>query len=227
MDLSSLSGLLGKNPSLLDYMGNGKSGLFDGINQGVAQKVSQIMSLANGGADQNGVSSTVTLSAEAQALLANGNGGSNSSITGVQKGAQNFMMSFFDESGIDFTKLSDKTVDLIQGLGDVIAGSGGTARDISTDAAESKYNANREVYTLTGTNSRLRVAIDYAADGKPSKLSVTDIAGGQVETAEITLKMQDGVQSMVINRTQREYQNGHMIKLSDIDPLTVDLYAAA
>ncbi len=225
MDISSL---LGRSPSLLDFMNGGKSNLFDGVSQGVAEKVNRIVTLANGGADDTtGSSVNISLSEEAQALLAESNGASDSKISGVQKGAQNFMMSFFDQSDVDFSKLSAESLDLIQGLGEVIAGSGGTARDITTDAAESKYNANRKVYTLTGAGTRLRVAIDYAADGAPSKLSVTDITNGVVETAEITLGKEDGETVMNIVRTQREYQNGHMVKLSDIDPLSVDLYAKA
>lgn len=224
MDISSL---LGQRLSLLDYLGQGKSSAFDAASQGVADKVSKIMELVNTQPQQNDSGISVTLSDEAQALLADSNGDAASSLTGVQKGAQNFLMSFFDQSGVDFSKLSDEAVDLIQGLGEVIAGSSGTSRDITTDAAESKYNANRKVYTLTGANTRLRVAIDYGDDGKPAKLSVTDISGGQVETAEITLEEQDGAATLTINRTQREYQNGHMVKLSDIDPLSVDLYSEA
>lgn len=223
MDISSL---LGQRMSLLDYMGQGKSSAFDSASQGVADKVAKIMQIANNSVDQTSAAGiNVTLSDEAQALLSQNNGAADTKLSGVQKGAQNFMMSFFDQSEIDFSKLSDQARDLIQGLGEVIAGSGGTARDISTDAAESKYNAGRKVYTLTGANTRLRVAVDYV-EGKPSKLSVTDITNGQVETAEITLGKQDGVQTMTINRTQREYQYGHMVKLSDIEPLSVDLYKA-
>lgn len=227
MNLASLNSLLGKNSSLVDFLGSGKSNVLDTASQGIAQKVGQIMTLANSALeDQTGVGSNVTLSEGAKALLADGNGAGGGQMTGVQKAAQNFMMSFFDQSGIDLTKLSGESLDLIQGLGDVIAGSGGTARDITTDTSESKYNANRKVYTLTGANTRLRVAIDYAADGKPAKLSVTDIAHGQVETADITLQTANGDTAMTISRTQREYQNGHMVKLSDIEPLSVSLYAA-
>lgn len=222
MDITSL---LGQRLSLVDYLGQGKSSAFDAASQGVADKVTKIMSLVNTPTAETSGGVNVTLSAEAQALLSEGNGANDSKLSGVQKGAQNFMMSFFDQSGIDFSKLSDQALDLIQGLGDVVAGSGGISRDITTDAAESKYNDNRKVYTLMGANTRLRVAIDYGEDGKPVKLSVTDIANGQVETADITLEKQDGVQTMTISRTQREYQNGHMVKLSDIDPLSVDLYA--
>ena len=48
MAMSNLSSLLGNSPSLLDFLNNGKSGALDAAAQGVAQKVSQIMSLANG-----------------------------------------------------------------------------------------------------------------------------------------------------------------------------------
>ena len=224
MDISSL---LGQRLSLLDYLGQGKSSAFDAASQGVADKVTKIMELVNSQPQQSDSGISVTLSDEAQALLADSNGDAASKLTGVQKGAQNFMMSFFDQSGVDFSQLSDEALNLIQGLGDVIASSAGTSRDITTDAAESKYNSNRKVYTLTGNDTRLRVAVDYDEAGKPSKLSVTDITGGKVETAEIVLEKQDGVSTLTINRTQREYQNGHMVKLSDIDPLSVDLYAEA
>lgn len=225
MDISSL---LGRAPSLLDFLNQGKSGHFDSVAQGMTEKVNRIMTLANGGGEPaTGASGiNISLSEEAQALLADGNGADSGKLSGVQKGAQNFLMSFFDQSGVDFKNLSGEALDLIQGLGEVVSGSGGTMRDITTDAAESKYNEGRKVYTLTGNNTRLRVAIDYASDGMPSKLSVTDIAGGKVETAEITLSREDDTSVMSIIRTQREYQNGYMVKLSDIEPLTVDLYTA-
>lgn len=227
MDISSL---LGRNgASLVDYLGQGKSSHFDSVSQGMTEKINRIMTIANSGAagqgDVSGIS--ISLSEEAKALLASGNGAADGKLSGVQKGAQNFMMSFFDQSGVDFKNLSAEALDLIQGLGEVIAGSGGTMRDMTTDAAESKYNDGRKVYTLTGNNTRLRVAIDYGTDGAPSKLSVTDISGGKVETAEITLTRDDDASVMNIIRTQREYQNGYMVKLSDIDPLAVDLYAKA
>lgn len=226
MDLSSL---LGRPPALLDYLGQGRSGHFDSVAQGMTEKINRVMALANGnGAAQGDASGIqISLSEEAQALLASSNGAEDGKLSGVQKGAQNFLMSFFDQSDVDFKNLSADALDLIQGLGEVIAGSGGTARDLTTDIAESKYNDGRKVYTLTGNNTRLRVAIDYTADGAPAKLSVTDIAGGKVETAEITLTREDDASLMTIIRTQREYQNGYMVKLSDIDPLAVDLYAKA
>ena len=87
----------------------------------------------------------INLSAEAQKLLAQGNTATNgqSSTTGVQKTAQNFMMSFFDQSGIDISKLSDDAQKLINGLQDVISGTGATSRDITTDALEAKIGRRR------------------------------------------------------------------------------------
>jgi len=214
------------SPSLLDYMNQGKSGLFDSVSQGIAAKVSTIQALANNNGattDTSGVN--ITLSEEAKKIIADGNGSSNANISGVQKAGQNFMMSFFDQSGLDLAKLSDGALNLIQGLQDVVAGSGATQRDAMTDIAEQKYNDGRQVYTLTGQGTRLRIAID-SIDGKPSKLSVTDISNGKVETAEITFETKNGKpDTMVIERTQREYANGHMVGLSDIDPLAIKLYS--
>ena len=140
---------------------------------------------------------------EAKALLAKG-GELESGLTGVQKGSQDFMMSFFDESDIDFSKLSDEVLDILEGLQGVIGGVTASGRDVLTDAAESRYsNGTKKAYTLMGDGQRLRVGIDYA-EGKPSKLTITDITGGIVETAEITLgKDENGVARMTIQQALR------------------------
>jgi hypothetical protein len=138
-----------------------------------------------------------------------------------------FMMSFFDQSEIDLETLSPEVIDLLEGLQGVIGGVTATGRDILTDGAEARYsNGAKKAYTLVGDGQRLRVAIEYA-DGKPAKLSITDITGGQVETAEITLgKDEDDVMRMNIERTQRAHTNGHMVELDPIEPLSVKLYGA-
>ena len=229
MDLSALKGMLGQ-PTLVDYMGKGKngSGLFDSIAQDMNQKIALLQaSIATAGTTEQG-STNVTLSEEAKKLIAESNGDDDGKLSGVQKGSQNFLMGFFDENGIEFDKLSDDAKKFLTGLQGVIAGSGATTRDYATDMAEGKYsNGLKEAYTLTGDQVRLRVAIEYTALGKPVKLSVTDIAGGGVETADITLQSEDGkVTSMTINRTQREYANGHMTKTATLDPLEIGLYDA-
>lgn len=209
--------------SLVDYLNNSKTSYFDSVAQSILSTYGAQKSAAIDAAAVQG--DTVSLSQEAQQLLANGTD-SKSQLTGVQKGAANFMMSFFDQSGIDLANLSGETLDLLDGLQGVIGGTTATGRDMLTDSAETRYSAGtKKAYTLVGDGQRLRVAIDYA-EGKPSKLTLTDITGGQVETAEITLTKEDGVMRMNIERTQRAYQNGHMVNLDPIEPLSVRLYAA-
>ena len=222
MDIKNMTAY---NASLLDYLGKGKTNnYFDSMAQTIlsaygAGKEAEAQAVL----DQN---VNITLSDEAKALLAKG-GELESSLTGVQKGSQDFMMTFFDESGIDLTKLSDEVLSILEGLQGVIGGASATGRDMLTDAAESRYSSGaKKAYTMTGDGQRLRVGIEYT-DGKPSKLSITDITGGQVETADITLGVdEDGIMRMTIERTQSAYQNGHMIKLDPIEPLSMKLYAA-
>lgn len=208
--------------SLLDYLGNNKTGYFDSVAQNILSSYTQKNAAATDAAVKG---DTITLSEEAQKLLAEG-AGSETSLTGVQQGAADFMMSFFDQSGIDLANLSGETLDLLDGLQGVIGGVTATGRDMLTDAAETRYSGGtKKAYTLVGDGQRLRVAIEYM-EGKPSKLSITDITGGQVETAEITLTEENGEMRMNIERTQRAYQNGHMVNLDAIEPLSVTLYAA-
>lgn len=222
MDIKSMNAY---NASLLDYLGKGKTNnYFDSVAQHLLSAYSNGQQAQNQAASDKNV--TITLSDEAKALLAKG-GELESNLTGVQKGSQDFMMTFFDESDIDLSKLSDEVLNIIEGLQGVIGGVTASGRDILTDAAESRYsNGTKKAYTLMGDGQRLRVGIDYA-DGKPTKLSITDITGGVVETAEITLGEDDnGVMRMTIERTQREYKNGHMAAINPIEPMSMKLYAA-
>lgn len=226
MDISAYKNISSYGASLTDYLGTGKNGHFDALAQNLLSTITQKQNAAIETAGDKNVQ--VTLSAEAQALLTQAGGSDNSALNGVQKTAQNFVIGFFDQSGIDEAKLSEESFDLISGLLGVISGSGAATRDTATDTMEMRYAENgKKVYTLTGNNTRLRLAIDYNDDGTPKKLSITDIAGGQVETAEITLaKDKDGVMRMNIDRTQREYRNGHMVTTAEIEPLSVKLYTA-
>lgn len=225
MDISAYKNINSYGASLTDYLNTGKGGHFDALAQNLLANITQKQNAVIDTAAEKNVQ--VTLSAEAQALLTQA-GSDNTAQNGVQKTAQNFVIGFFDQSGIDEAKLSGEAFDLISGLLGVISGSGATTRDMATDTMEMRYAENgKKVYTLTGNNTRLRLAIDYNDDGSPKKLSITDISGGQVETAEITLgKDEDGVMRMNIDRTQREYRNGHMVTTGEIEPLAVKLYTA-
>lgn len=211
--------------SLLDYMGkdSSKSGMFDASVQNLLGIISQKQSAAVEGSSDPSVK--INLSDEAKQLLKDG-ADPDTTLTGVQKSGQDFMMSFFDGSNLDLDKLSPEMKDIIEGLQGVIAGIEATGRDVSTDLAESRYaNGTKKAYTLVGAGQRLRIAIEYK-DGAPTKLSLTDISNGKVETADITLKAGTNgkAESMMIERTQRVYENGHMVTLDPIDPLEVDLY---
>lgn len=216
-----------KNPyasSLVDYLSNNKTSYFDSVADNLLNTYGTHKALQSQTAAAAG--DVVSLSEEAQQLLASGKN-SKANLSGVQKGAANLMISFFDQSGIDLTNISAEALDLIEGLQGVIGGTSATGRDLSTDTAEMRYAGdNKKVYTLVGEGQRLRVAIEYT-DGKPSKLSLTDIVGGKVETAQITLQAdEDNVMRMNVERTQRAYNNGYMVDLEALEPLSVKLYAA-
>lgn len=222
MDLNGYKNVANYTASLVDFLGKGKTDYFSAVSQNL------LSAYSGQAATQNAVDTTgvnITLSQDTQKLLDAGTKDSSGkeTVTGTQKTAQNLMLSFFDQSGVDFKELSAQALDIITGLQDVIGASGATTRDFSTDVAEAKYNPDRKVYTLTGNGTRLRVAVDYT-DGAPSKLSITDITGGKVETAEITLAQEDGKTYMNIERTQRAYENGHMTTLEEIEPLSFNIY---
>lgn len=228
MDYSSLKNISAYTASLTNFLGKGSNDYFSAVSQNIINNITKT-GTATAAADSY-TSVNIKLSDEAQKLLDAGTTDSSgkSTVTGVQKTGQNFMLSFFDQAGVDFSKLSTQSLELLEGLQDVIGGSAATNRDLTTDIAEEKYNSNRKVFTLSGTGSRLRLAIEYGTDGKPQKLSVTDISGGQVETADITLQSKDGkLATMTIERTQRNYINGHMVMLDPIEPMTTDLYPKA
>lgn len=228
VDLASLKSMLSQRSSLLDYMGNGKTNMFDGLAQSNTARINQMQNLV-ASTETGSKSISVSLSAEAQKILADGSP-ADGTLSGVQKGAQNFVMSFFDQSGIDLASLSNETRELIKGFQDVIAGAGSSVtRDITTDMMEETYQSGkRKVYTMVGDGSRLRLTIDYDAAGKPQKLGITDILRGDVEIAEISLDSKDGKPNGVtVERSQRVYANGSLVDSLTKPPLSLNLYAAA
>lgn len=225
VDLASLKGMLANRPSLVDYMGGGKANIFDTLAN--ARTANNAAVQAN---ETAGGSVSVKLSAEAQAILSakNPDGSANPALSGVQKGAVDFFMSFFDASDIDLSRLSGETLELIRGFQDVIADSGASTRDITTDLLEEKHHDGaRRAYTLTGPGSRLRVAIDYDDAGKPQKLSITDILNGQVEIADVTLENKNGKpETVLLERSAREYAKGSLIDSVTKMPMSLSLYGA-
>lgn len=225
MDIASL---LAYRPSLTDYLGKDKTDLFGAVSQGLTAAVEAAQQKAAESLDSGPGGDSVQLSEEAKVLIDLANKDNKGSLTGTQKAAQNFMMGFFDQSGLELTNLSDQVLDFIEGLNGIIANSGATQRDIATDGMEAKLaEGARKAYTLTGESTRFRIAIEYGAGSKPVKLSITDITGGAVETADITIATDDeGEKVLNIERTQREYNNGQLTKMEEIPLLSMTLYKA-
>jgi hypothetical protein len=237
MDISSLTALLGNQPSLIDYLtGNASS------SSGTAGGDSSGLDLLEGDTDSTDSSSdSISLSPMAQILAAqNGtstatsSGASSSSSTssassnGVQAAASNFLTSFFSQSGVNTSNLSPDAQQLLQGFQSMITNSGATSRDTKTDTLENQYqNGNRQVYTLTGNNQRIRIAIDYT-NGTPSDLKITDINGGTVDTATVTLtKDSSGTLSGInIDRGQSTYTNGILASSTTPASISLDLYGS-
>lgn len=226
MDLSSLKSMLMNRPTLASYLGGDKFDLspLGAANQMVQSRVSALLDTANTATPSG---DQVTLSAEAQSLLAqsdeNSDGGA---VNGVQKGAQSFFLNFFEDAGVDFSKLSEEAQAFLQGFNTLISDTGATMRDTTTDRMEQDYNkGNRDVYTLLGTNARLRIAIDYK-DDKAQKMTISDMNGGNVSIAEITIgNVTSANASIEVTRQQREYTNGMLASLTEGEPISMALYS--
>ena len=224
MDLSSLKMMFSARPTLANYLGNDSlnSGALGAASQIMQSKVSAMQGTAN---TTSAAGDQVTLSAEAQALLADSNEG-NKAVNGVQKGAQSFFLNFFEDAGVDFSQLSDEAQNFLQGFNTLITDTGATMRDSTTDRMEQDYNkGNRDVYTLMGTNSRLRIAIDYQ-DDKAQKMTITDMNGGNVSIAELSIKNAGKANASIeVNREVREYVNGSLNDMKKGEPISKALYA--
>lgn len=224
MDLSSLKMMFSARPTLANYLGNDSmnSGALGAASQMAQSKISALLDTAN---MTSSAGDQVTLSAEAQALMSDSNEG-NKAVNGVQKGAQSFFLNFFEDAGVDFSKLSGEAQEFLQGFNTLISDTGATMRDSTTDRMEQDYNkGNRDVYTLMGPNSRLRIAIDYQ-DDKAQKMTLTDMNGGNVSIAEISIKNAGQASASIeISRELREYVNGSLAEMKKGDPLSMALYS--
>lgn len=91
---------------------------------------------------------------------------------------------------------------------------------------EQDYNkGNRDVYTLLGINSRLRIAIEYQ-DDKAQKLTLSDMNGGSVSIASLAIKNAGQPNATIeVTREQREYVNGSLNDLQNGEPISMALYS--
>lgn len=227
--MTSISSLLGRMPSLVDYMGGGNGA------GGIMAPQTSAPSLANTLNQQNGSGGDiVSLSPQAQYLMSLAqNGGTNATASGpsgeaAQKGAITFIAKFFADSGIDTTKLSAESKALLDGLGDLVAGMTNVSQDSTLDSMTKNYvKGQRESYTLQGDGQRISATVQYQ-DGKPKTLTVTQTNGTTANTATISLgtDSQGKLSSLNIDRVQKNYNSfGGFVGSTEADPLTLALYA--
>jgi len=233
MTISSLTSLMAGQKSLVDYLNtNSSTSSWYTKGTGSTTNNASLVSTLNG--DDSG--DTVSLSAQAQQLLAQAQSKNTTSTTSTATatskaltGAKNFLTQFFTDSGIDLSKASDETVSLIKGIQKVIDDSGATAQDSTIDGMTAKAShGNRKSFTIAGTDQRISLTVTYA-QGKPTKMTVTESVNGKTTTADITVKSTDGTPTTIdVSRTQKAYNRfGGMIGSSKSALLTLDVYTAS
>ncbi len=217
MDITSL---LFNRPSLIDYLGQGNNQQNSYFNNRGAQN-SQLLSQANQLQGQNGDPFyIVDLSADAQDALDNQNSGSGEENAYIQK-AQKHFLSFFKDNGIDLKNMSTEATELIAGIIEVIGESETTAQDVTTDQLEYKLSkGGREVYTLTGENRRIRVAIEEQADGS-NLLTITDFHDNTADIAEIKIQNDEDNTYILVERSEENFINGRRVSRQEQDPINI------
>jgi|GEM_PF-7061359 len=226
--MTTISSLMGRMPSLVDYLNQQDGTIASSPLQSLANQSS-----SGAGAMFGDGGDTVSFSAQAQLLAAQGSG-SASSFTpdsdggeAAMKGAVQFIADFFADSGVDMDKMSEETKTLLNGMGELIGAMGSVARDSTIDEMTKSYvKGQRESFTLQGDGTRLSVTVQYE-NGKPKNLNVTQVQGTTASTALITLGMDDkGAPSTVeIARVQKTYNPlGGLTGTQAADPLSLSLY---
>jgi len=235
MTINSLTSLMTGQKSLVDYLNtNNSTSSWYTKGTGSTTNNASLVDTLNG--DDSG--DTVSLSAQARQLLAQAQSKNTTSTTSTATaastatskaltGAKNFLTQFFTDSGIDLSKASDETVSLIKGIQKVINDSGATAQDTTIDGMTAKAShGNRKSFTIAGTDQRISLTVTYA-QGKPTKMTVTESVNGKTTTAAITVKSTNGTPSTIdVDRMQKAYNRfGGMIGSSKSALLTLDVYA--
>lgn len=235
MTINSLTSLMTGQKSLVDYLNtNNATSSWYTKGTGTTSTSTSLVDTLNG--DDSG--DTVSLSAQAQQLLAQAQSKNATSTTTTATstatskaltGAKNFLTKFFTDSGINLSKASDETVSLIKGIQKVIDDSGATAQDTTIDGMTAKAShGNRKSFTIAGTDQRISLTVTYA-QGKPTKMTVTESVNGKTTTAAITVKSTNGTPSTIdVDRVQKAYNRfGGMIGSSKSALLTLDVYATS
>lgn len=211
-------------PSLIDYMDQGSSNK-GSLLGGLGSQTKDILQIING---QQSTSDAymLDLSPEAQRILAeqqNGTTTQSGEAPNHIKNAQQHFINFFEENGIDFDNLSAEATELLGGLTTFLADSGTTARDTAIDTLELQASdGERDVYTLTGNERRIRIAIEKNSDGQ-NMLTLTDIHQNKADIAQMVVnKNGDGNAPVItLTRSQETFANGRKIDREEQDPITI------
>lgn len=221
MDISSL---LANRPNLTDYLGQENGQRTSWFDQSSTQ-TGNPLSLANQqtqGRTANNASYVLDISPEAQRALDSQNAASEGTGDHIKEAQQHFVH-FFMEQNINLNELSPQASELLGGILEVLEESGTTARDTQTNALEmTASNGKRNVYTLTGENRRIRIAIEQGADGQ-NALTITDIYGNTADIAKITIN-QGEPPSFTVKQSQETFAYGRLAERQDQGTLEIDAY---
>lgn len=217
----SINNILGNMPSLVDYMFQDDR---NSTASSLGYATSQTIDMINLSALQQQTQSdayVIDLSAEAQELLnQQETKAGNSSI----QNAQAHFLGFFEDNGIDLDTLSGSGLELIKGIITFLGESGTTGRDSSTDTLESKVsNGERDVYTLTGENRRIRIAIEKDDTGQKI-LTLTDLHDNIADVAKFSIEKDEAGKDVIkLERIQDTFSNGRRVDRIEKDPATYNL----
>ncbi len=227
--MTSISSLM-QMPSLVNYLEkNGASAAQ--IATSTTSSLAGYLAATDSGM---GLGDTISLSAQAQAMLATqgaaATGGTGDADGGksAKAGATDFIAKFFESNGIDTDKLSEDAQNLLKGIDKIIDNMSGVTRDAGFDNMTSSYvRGQRQSFTLSGNGQRLTATVQYD-NGKPVSLTVSNVQGGTATSAAMTLGMDSaGKPSTIeISRTEKKYNSmGAIMSTVAGDPLSVELYA--
>lgn len=185
-----------------------------------SQQIINILQIANS-AQTVTDAYVIDLSPEAQEMLADSNtSGGNTPI----QNAQAHFLSFFEDSGVDLSNLSDEASELLEGIVSFLEESGMTGREATTDSLEQKAsNGERDVYTLVGEGRRIRIAVEENDTGQKI-LTLTDINGKTADIAQFLIeKDEDGKTNINLTRSKEKFAHGRLIEREEKSPITIEV----
>lgn len=214
----AINSITGSMPSLVDYLNQDKGSTSNLFDYRSSQQVTDILSLANTQGAQSDAY-VIDISPEAQEMLKQEQAQSgNQSL----QNAQAHFLSFFEESGIDLDALSGEAAELLSGMLAFIAESGATGRDAKTDALEAQVSeGKRDVYTLTGSERRIRLAIEDDNAGQ-KVLTLTDLYDNTADIAAFSIEKNEAGDDVIkLVRSNETFTNDKRTDRQEQPPITL------